>query len=151
MRSLVQVCTWLHTDCVYSTRDGGRYARTLGFRLPWQWKFYCGLLGYGAVLSGRQLPKHWRSLLPTSSGRNKFGSRRLLRNICNFLRKYKVSYIRKLQSKNRRILFLMYVMVRGNRETSCLARLLTLDLYVRYECRLLLHSNRAVFMNYNSV
>jgi hypothetical protein len=45
----------------------------------------------------------------------------------------------------------MYVMVTGNRETSCLARLLTLDLYVRYECRLLLHSNRAVFVNYNSV
>jgi len=37
--------------------------------------------------------------------------------------------------------------VTGNRETLCLARLLTLDLYVRYECRSLTHNNRAVFMN----
>jgi hypothetical protein len=51
-----------------------------------------------------------------------------------------------VQSKNA-VLILMDVIVTGNRETRCLASLLTLDRYVRYECILLIHNNRAVFMN----
>jgi len=41
----------------------------------------------------------------------------------------------------------MDVTVSGNRETLCLARRLTVDIYVRYECRLLTRNNSAVFMN----
>ena len=51
-----------------------------------------------------------------------------------------------VRSKNA-VLILMDVIVTGNRETRCLASLLTLDRYVRYECILLIHNNRAVFMN----
>ena len=80
---------------------------------------------------------------PILRGRNKFGISRVLRNICNFLRKYKVSYTRKLQSKKRSFFILMDVMVTGNLETRCLARLLTLDPNVQYECRLLVNRNES--------